>query len=110
VKFALVVWHDEEHSESPQEIGSWPEHRDWFDDLTSRGVVQSHARLRPKKATTVRVRDGETLISDGPFAETKDFIGGFLVIECADLDEAIKIASGHAFAAFGAIEVAPLWE
>jgi hypothetical protein len=58
----------------------------------------------------VQVRGGETLVSDGPYAETKDLMGGFLLIECAHLDEAIEIAAGHPFAKFGAIEVRPVWE
>jgi hypothetical protein len=68
-------------------------------------------RLRPvSDATTVRVRNDELLISDGPFAETKEQIGGFDVIECADLDEAIEVASKHPVARFGAVEVRPFWQ
>jgi hypothetical protein len=59
-------------------------------------------------ATTVRVRGGEVLISDGPFAETKELIVGFDLIECADLDEAIEVASKHPAASYGMIEVRPL--
>jgi hypothetical protein len=57
-----------------------------------------------------RVRDGEVLLSDGPFAESKEQMGGFDLIECADLDEAIEVASKHPVAEFGVIEVRPLWE
>jgi len=57
-----------------------------------------------------RVRDGELLISDGPFAETKEQMGGFDIIECASLDEAVEIAARHPAAASGAIEVRPLWQ
>jgi hypothetical protein len=110
MKYALVIWHGEEHSESPQEIGSWPEHQAWLSDVEARGVLQTGARLRPAATTSVRVRDGETLVSDGPYAETKDLIGGFVVIECAHLDEAIEVAAGHPFAAFGTVEVRPVWE
>ncbi|MFI6392646.1 YciI family protein [Nonomuraea sp. NPDC050540] len=110
MKYALVIWHGEEHSESPQEIHAWPEHEAWFADLEARGVYRGGNRLRPAATTKVRVRDGETLISDGPYAETKDLIGGFLVVECEHLDEAIEIAAGHPFAAFGTIEVRPVWE
>jgi hypothetical protein len=58
----------------------------------------------------VRVRDEEVLLSDGPFAESKEQMGGYNLIECADLDEAIEVASGHPVARYGSIEVRPLWE
>jgi hypothetical protein len=64
--------------------------------------------LRPVRETAVvRVRDGETLVSDGPFAETKEQIAGYDVIECSSLDEAVKVAARHPVAPFGAIEVRP---
>jgi hypothetical protein len=58
-------------------------------------------------ATTVRTRGAEVLLSDGPFAETREFIAGYDIIDCADLDEAIRIASRHPVARFGAVEVRP---
>jgi hypothetical protein len=65
--------------------------------------------LAPKStATTVRVRNGELLISDGPFAETKELIVGFDLLECADLDEAIEVARTHPMARGGRIEIRPL--
>jgi hypothetical protein len=67
-------------------------------------------RMRPiSDATTVRNRDGEVLLSDGPFAETREHIAGYDLIECADLDEAIDIAAKHPVAYFGAVEVRPMW-
>ena len=67
-------------------------------------------RLRPPaEATTVRVRDGRTVLSDGPFAETKEQIAGYDVLDCADLDEAIEIASKHPVAPFGMLELRPFW-
>jgi hypothetical protein len=68
------------------------------------------ARLRPTSdATTVQVRDGKVLISDGPFAETKEQIGGYCLIDCKDLDEAIEVASQIPGARTGTIEVRPIW-
>jgi hypothetical protein len=62
-------------------------------------------------ATTVWPKDGGgTFVSDGPFAETKEFIAGYDIIECADLDEAIEIVAGHPVAKFGAIELRPVWQ
>jgi hypothetical protein len=62
-----------------------------------------------RTAKTVRVRKGQRLVTDGPFAETREWIGGFDLLDCASLDEAIEIASKHPMARFGAIEVRPLW-
>ena len=83
----------------------------WVQEMDARGVRKLGSRLRPvSDATTVRVRGGEVLLSDGPFAETKEQIGGFDLLECRDLDEAIEVASKHPGAKFGTIEVRPLWE
>ena len=60
-------------------------------------------------ATTVRVTNGETLTTDGPFVETKESVGGFDLIECRSFEEAVEIAASHPIAAMGAIEVRPLW-
>jgi hypothetical protein len=84
--------------------------RGWTQEMEGRGVLQGAAGLRPPTdATTLRVRDDKILLSDGPFAETKDQISGFCLIECADLDEAIEIAAGHPAAGYGTIEIRPLW-
>lgn len=83
----------------------------WVEEMDGRGVRLHGARLRPvSAATTVRVRGDEVLLSDGPFAETKEQVGGYDLIECADLDEAIEVASKHPVARFGTIEVRPIWE
>lgn len=81
---------------------------EWVDDVVARGVSEFGERLRPEQdATTVRVRGGELLVSDGPFTESKESIGGFDVIDARDLDEAIEIASRHPVASFGRVEVRP---
>jgi hypothetical protein len=83
----------------------------WLSDLTARGVLLDGARLRPvSDATTVQVRQGNLLVSDGPFAETKEQVAGYDVIDCADLDEAIEIASRHPNALTGTVEVRPFWD
>ena len=61
----------------------------------------------PSAATTVRVRGGETMLTDGPFTETKEVIVGFDLLECADLDEAIAVAAAHPMAYAGRIELRP---
>ena len=111
MKFVLLICDDETASPSNEEMDADPVHQAWAADLERRGVEIFGTRLRPVvDATTVRVRDGETLVSDGPFAETKDFVGGFVVVDCADLDEAITIAKGHPYAHWGSIEIRPVWE
>jgi hypothetical protein len=82
----------------------------WLDDVIARGVRLDGSQLRPPRdAKTVEVRDGEVLISDGPFAETKEVICGFDILECADIDEAVQVAAAHPVAAFGRIEVRAFW-
>jgi hypothetical protein len=81
------------------------------DEMGRRGVLEGGARLHPTTdATTVRVRDGEVLTFDGPFAETKEQMGGYYVVNCKDLDEAIEVASKIPGASEGCIEVRPIWE
>jgi hypothetical protein len=81
----------------------------WLDEMLARGVTLHGDRLRDASdATTVQVRDRELLVSDGPFAETKEQIAGYDVIECTDLDEAIEVAAKHPTAWLGTIEVRPI--
>ena len=69
-----------------------PDIDEWVDEMDGRNVRQLGELLAPSSdATTVRVRDGKMLLTDGPFAETKEQICGFDIIECADLDEAIDV-------------------
>ncbi len=111
MKYVLLICDDESISPSMEEIAADPTHQTYAAELDRRGAELGGARLRPvADATTVRVRDGETLVSDGPFAETKDFIGGIDIIECADLDEAIELAALHPYARHGCIEIRPVWE
>ncbi len=73
-------------------------------------IVGGDALLATSSATTVRLRDGKTLITDGPFAETKEQLGGYYVVKCESLDEATEIASHIPGAASGEIEVRPVME
>src|SRR5262245_50538629 len=83
----------------------------WLDDLERRGVLQVHAGLHPSaNATTVRVREGKVLLTDGPYAEGREQVGGLALIECDDLDEAIDIAARHPATAIGQIEIRPVRE
>jgi len=81
----------------------------------TQGIVESGAfkaadRLKPvATATTVRIRDGKTLSTDGPFAETREQLGGYYLVEAKDLDEAVAIAAKIPSARFGSVEVRPVW-
>jgi hypothetical protein len=80
----------------------------WVEEMDGRGVRLLGRELDlPEATTTVRVRDGGTLLTDGPFAETKEFMAGFDVLECADLDEAIEVAAKHPSCWFQTIEIRP---
>ena len=81
---------------------------DWVAENDGRGVRVLGERLRPPAdATLVRVRNGEVLITDGPFTESKEWIAGFDILECDDLDQAIEVASRHPMARGGRIELRP---
>jgi len=107
MKYMMFVATDTEpdtSSEPPADI------EEWFADANGRGKWVAGDRLRPlDDATTVRVRSGELLVTDGPFTESKEWICGFDVLDCADLDEAIEIASKHPMARSGRLELRPFW-
>jgi hypothetical protein len=76
-----------------------------FGESAGDKVLDGAELAATRSATTVRVRDGETIVTDGPFAETKEALGGFYLLECADLDEAAELAAQIPGAATGAIEL-----
>ena len=114
MKYLLLVCWDAENMNGLQEPDP-SEPRDeesfpWLDELQARGAWVTGDQLAPpRRARSVRVRDGKPLVTDGPFTETKEAVGGFDVIECKSLEEAVEIAAGHPVAATGTIEVRPLW-
>jgi hypothetical protein len=82
----------------------------WLDDLQARGAWITGDQLAPpRRARSVRVRDGKPIVTDGPFAESKEAVGGFDLIEAGSLDEAVEIAAAHPVAQTGTIEVRTLW-
>jgi hypothetical protein len=82
----------------------------WVAEMNGRGVRLYGSELEPPgSARTVRVREKHAIVTDGPFAWTKEQIAGFDVLECADLDEAIEVASSHPMARLGILEVRPFW-
>jgi hypothetical protein len=107
MKYLLLVCADPT-IEPPEEIGDIEV---WFDEIAKRGARLDGDRLQgPKTAKTVRTRGGSRLITDGPFAETKELIAGYDVIECETEEQAIEIAGLHPVAVFGSIEVRPFWD
>jgi len=84
----------------------WIEYGDW---LTERGWFQAGEPLAPTtSATTVRVQNGQRLVTDGPFAETREVLGGYYIVECPDLDAAIEAAARCPGALYGSMEVRPI--
>ncbi|MFI6559345.1 YciI family protein [Streptomyces sp. NPDC050534] len=82
----------------------------WVEDLGERGArLHGHRLALPSEAVTVRVRGGEVLRTDGPFAETKEYVAGFDILECDSLEEAVEAAARHPVATIGAMEVRPFW-
>jgi hypothetical protein len=114
MRYALLICTEEKRQNELSEAEAAAQtaaYMAWGDEMGARGVLQGGERLVPTtSATTVRVRDGETLTSDGPFAETKEQMGGFYLVDCKDLDEAIDVASKIPGAQHGSIEVRPIWE
>ena len=113
MKYMLIHCIDEsaERGRRPGESHGGPAIEDWLAEMEGRGVLLHGDRLKyVSNATTVQVRSSELLVSDGPFAETKEQIGGFYLVNCKDLDEAIEIASKIPGAGVGSIEVRPIWD
>jgi hypothetical protein len=83
----------------------------WVAEMEATGAKLHGGRLRPARETvTLRIREGERLLTDGPFAETKEQIAGFDVLECDSLGAAIELASRHPTARAGTFELRPFWE
>ncbi|MFJ9243543.1 YciI family protein [Streptomyces sp. NPDC101776] len=113
MKYALLICTPVDGEElGPAEIADDPRFTSYIDEVRGRDLMRGGARLRPSTdATTVRVQGDEVLLSDGPFVESKEYVAGIDIIEVADLDEAISLASRHPAAlAGGSVEVRPVWE
>ncbi len=107
MKYLMFVVADPDHTEADEAAA--PTLDDWFAYVNERGTYLSGVRLQPvEDATTVRVRGGELLVTDGPFAESKEWIAGIAILDCADLDEAIEIAARNPMAFEGRLELRPI--
>ena len=111
----LVCWdtermNDQTEPEPGTASNEFEEGFPWVDDLRERGIWITGDQLAPpRRARSVRVRGGKKLVTDGPFTETKEAVGGFDLLECDSLEQAVEIAASHPNAEFGTIEVRPLW-
>lgn len=114
MRYLCLIYNDEEMApamDSPEMQALMAEWYEYDSAITERGAKLGGAALQGvSTATTIRKRDGETIVTDGPFAETKEQLGGYYLIEAADLDEAIEIASGIPSLKDGSVEIRPLWE
>jgi hypothetical protein len=114
MRYLLLIAGDEtaQVAASPAEgEGMSAEYAVFVEEAAKQGVLQGGERLRPTAdATTVRVQEGEVLTTDGPFAETKEQLVGYFLVDCKDLDHAIEVAARIPGARTGSIEVRPIWE
>lgn len=112
MQYLLLIYENERLYDdlSPEQMGNvLQEYGAFTEAIKASGHLRGGEALEPTtKATTVRVRDGKTLTTDGPFAETREQLGGYYLVEAADLDEAIRLAARIPGARVGSIEIRPV--
>lgn len=111
MKYMLLIYHPEDtwsaHTEDERQA-IYVEYRELIDELKAKGIYLTGDQLQPSdSASTVRLRDGKPIVTDGPFVETREQVGGFFIIEAQDDEEARAIAARIPSARTGAIEVRP---
>ncbi|MCU1527217.1 MAG: hypothetical protein JWP75_980 [Frondihabitans sp.] len=107
MQYVLFICND---PSAPEYVPAEDNIEEWVADLVATGRSVVGDRLRPPaQAKSVVVRDGVVSVTDGPFAETREWIAGFDLIECQSLDEAVEVASRHPMARFGKVEVRATW-
>jgi hypothetical protein len=112
MKYAFTIYRDESQMETatPEQMQEMSRaYRDVTEEMQQKGVLLAGDGLYPTAtATTIRVRDGHRDVTDGPFAETKEQLGGFYVLDCGDLDEAIEWAAKIPGSQIGSVEIRPV--
>lgn len=112
MEYLLLIYHPEKEYEKMPEAEKGPmhaEYRQLMAQLSSKGKLRGGNQLAPcSSATTVRVRDGKRVLTDGPFAETKEQLGGYFLVDAADLDDALAMAAKIPGARHGSVEVRPV--
>ena len=113
MQYLLLIYGNETHENqmATADIGKMiQEYGEFTKSITNSGNYVGSNRLEViEKATTVRVRDGKKLVTDGPFAETKEQLGGYYLVEAKDLDEALAMAARIPSVRYGSVEVRPIW-
>lgn len=107
----LVCWGTDSMNDQTEPSPDEPRSEEgfpWLDDLQQRGIWMTGDQLAPpRRARSVRVRDGKTLVTEGPFTETQEWIAGYDILDCDSLEQAIEFAAQHPMAYGGVIEVRP---
>ena len=107
MRYMLFICTDSTAEEIPADDETLME---WQAEVDRRGIAIAGDRLRgPRDAATVKVRNGRLIVADGPFVETKEYIGGFDILECDSLEDVVDVASRHPMARYGQIEIRPFW-
>jgi hypothetical protein len=110
MQYMLLIYSAESEDANQDHAAVMAEYGAFTQGIVQSGAFKAADRLKPVgTATTVQVRDGKTLTTDGPFAETREQLGGYYLIEAKDLDEATAIAARVPTAKHGSIEVRPIW-
>jgi hypothetical protein len=111
-QYMLLIYQPTDNPLSPEQMAeTGPRWDAYTQDLQAAGVLAAGDALeRPDTATTIRERDGETQFTDGPFAETKEFLAGYYLVNCPDLDTALDHASRMPNLGYGSVEVRPVWD
>lgn len=114
MQYLLLIYTDDSKASapaSPETAAIMKDYQEFTQSIRESGVYKGGNALQPvTTATSVRVRDGKTLLTDGPFAETTEQLGGYYLVDAANLDDAIAIAARIPGARFGTIEVRPVWQ
>ena len=114
MQYALLIYDNESAAPepgSPEADEIFQRYMSFTQDITTEGVNKGGEALYPiDSATTVRIRNGELQVTDGPFAETKEQLGGFYLIDVEDLDQAISIAARIPASESGSVELRPVWD
>jgi hypothetical protein len=111
VKYMLLIYADEQAWTEPEREQCYQESTELAHELKSKGQFLATSPLQPvSTATSVQVRDGKRVVIDGPFAETREQLGGFFLVDAKDLDEALEIAARIPAARKGTVEIRPVVE
>jgi hypothetical protein len=109
MRYLILIYENE--ATTPQDDGEFQKWMDYTSRLKASGSLLGGEALQPTStATTVRVKNGKMVATDGPFAETKEQLGGFYMVDCKDLDEALKWAAEIPSAGRGPVEVRPIMD